>query len=768
MRASPLYAPILVLVLLGAFTKSAQFPFHFWLPHAMAAPTPVSAYLHSATMVKAGVFLLARLWPVLGGTDAWFIVVTGTGLVTMLVGAWIALFKDDLKGILAHSTVSHLGLMTMLLGIGTPFAATAAVFHILNHAIFKAALFMSAGIVDHETHTRDIRRLGGLIHFMPISATLALIASAAMAGVPLFNGFLSKEMMLEAAHQTSYAGSPMVLGVLATIGALLSVAYSVRFGVGVYLGQSKTEPLKAAAHPHDPPIGLWLPVAILACLAVAIGVFPQPLAGGVVERTAQAIVGGRSLPEVHLAIWHGFTPALGMSLVAFAGGAVAWLGWGRLEAIRLALPRPDAKAAFDATIRWAVLGARQFMDATHSHSLPRYLAVIVATLVAVGFTGFLTSESAAGTRPMIPITWLSIVVWSILVFACAAMAWGHSHRLFALVVTSIVGLIVSLIFLQFSAPDLALTQISVEVVATILLLLALNLLPKATPRETGTVKQWRDASIAAIAGFGIAALAYAVMTRDHSTIADYYLANSKPGGGGTNVVNVILVDFRGFDTFGEIIVLCIAALVIFAMLDTAVRGAAARRLDAMKPQLKSGDAHPLLFVLATRVLLPLATVVGIFIFLRGHNQPGGGFIAGLVVSIALLMQYMASGYAWAAMRRSIDAHTMLGAGVLIAGLTGLGSWLFDEPFLTSTFGYVSLPVVGKFELASAMAFDLGVFLTVVGTVMLALRQISRVAARAEHRAIPEGPSDIRLKREAPFPGTPAGASAIAPAPGGKG
>ena len=205
-RASPLYPAILTLVLVGAFTKSAQFPFHFWLPHAMAAPTPVSAYLHSATMVKAGIFLMARLWPVLGGTEAWFIVVTGTGLVTMLVGAWIALFKDDLEGVLAHSTVSHLGLMTMLLGIGTPYAATAAVFHILNHAIFKAALFMSAGIVDHETHTRDIRSLGGLVHVMPISATLALIASAAMAGVPLFNGFLSKEMMLEAAHQTSYAG----------------------------------------------------------------------------------------------------------------------------------------------------------------------------------------------------------------------------------------------------------------------------------------------------------------------------------------------------------------------------------------------------------------------------------------------------------------------------------------------------------------------------------------------------------------------------------
>ena len=230
-KASPLYLPILLLVLAGAFTKSAQFPFHFWLPHAMAAPTPVSAYLHSATMVKAGVFLLARLWPALAGTEPWFLIVSLAGLVTMLVGAWIALFKDDLKAILAYSTVSHLGLMTMLLGIGTPLAAVACVFHILNHATFKAALFMSAGIVDHEAGTRDIRRLGGLLTLMPISATLALIAAGAMAGVPLLNGFLSKEMMLETAAETVYAGNRWIMPAAATLGALLSVAYSARLAI---------------------------------------------------------------------------------------------------------------------------------------------------------------------------------------------------------------------------------------------------------------------------------------------------------------------------------------------------------------------------------------------------------------------------------------------------------------------------------------------------------------------------------------------------------
>jgi multicomponent K+:H+ antiporter subunit A len=313
-------------------------------------------------------------------------------------------------------------------------------------------------------------------------------------------------------------------------------------------------------------------------------------------------------------------------------------------------------------------------------------------------------------------------------------------------------LIVSLAFLQFSAPDLALTQISVEVVATILLLLALNLLPKLTPSEPSLGKRIRDGAVATTAGIGVAGLAYAAMTRDFTTISDYHLAESKPGGGGTNVVNVILVDFRGFDTFGEIIVLCIAALVIFALLDTALKGAAARRLDAMRQRPESADAHPLVLVVATRVLLPLAIAVGIYIFLRGHNQPGGGFIAGLVVAIAVIMQYMASGYAWAAERARFDAHEFLGAGVLVAGLTGLGSFLFGRPFLTSSFGYFHVPLVGEVELATAILFDIGVFLTVVGTVLLSLSQIARVERRAERKPVPEGPADIKLPRGRHIPG----------------
>ncbi|HVL71380.1 MAG TPA: monovalent cation/H+ antiporter subunit A [Beijerinckiaceae bacterium] len=745
-KASPLYLPTLLLILGGAFTKSAQFPFHFWLPHAMAAPTPVSAYLHSATMVKAGVFLLARLWPALAGTDAWLLIVAPVGLITTVVAAWIALFKDDLKALLAFSTVSHLGLMTMLLGFGRPMAAVAAVFHILNHATFKAALFMSAGIVDHEAHTRDIRRLGGLYTLMPITATLALIASASMAGLPFLNGFLSKEMMLEEAASTTYQGVSWLFPVFATIGAVLSVAYSARLAFHAFLGPARHD---YPHHPHDPPAGMWLPVFILVVPVVVIGILPA-VAAAVVDRTAQAVVGG-PLPYYYLAIWHGFTPALFMSAFAVAAGLALLALYHRVNGVRLGLWRPEAKAMFDATVGAAVDGARRLTAGMHTESLPRYMAIIIGAIVLVGLAGFLGAPHGPGNRATLPVNVPALAVWFVLVGVCVAVVMFHGNRLASLILTSVVGLVVSLAFLQFSAPDLALTQISVEVVTTILLLLALNLLPKFSPQEPGAGRHLRDGVVAVVSGLGVAALAYAVMTRGFQTISDYHLAESKPGGGGTNVVNVILVDFRGFDTYGEIIVLCIAALVIFALLDTALRGASARRLDEMRQAEESADAHPLILVVATRVLLPLALAVGVYIFLRGHNQPGGGFIAGLVVAVAFIMQYMASGYVWAQSRARLDAQTMLGAGVLIAGLTGVGAWLFGRPFLTSNYDYFTLPVVGTFELATAMSFDLGVFLTVVGTVLLALSQISRVEARAEREPTPEGPTDIRLPKRGAAP-----------------
>ena len=441
-QASPLYLPALILILGGCFTKSAQFPFHFWLPHAMAAPTPVSAYLHSATMVKAGVFMLARLWPVLAGTDAWFLIVTTTGLVTMVIAAAIALFKDDLKALLAYSTVSHLGFLTMMFGFGTPMAAVVGVFHIINHATFKAALFMNAGIVDHETGTRDIRRLGGLYGLMPIAGTMALIAGLSMAGVPPLNGFISKEMMLHEAAHTALLGQPWVVPVLATLGAALSAAYSLRYVFQVFFGPPREDYPKT---PHDAGFGLWGPPAVLTALVVLIGALPATIAGPLTAAASRAVVGG-DLPAYSLGLWHGFTWALLMSAVALAGGVLMLRRHQALAVRWAALRITEAKPLFDTTIEALGQAARRLTLRLHNGSLQRALAVLVAVSVGLGFAAFFSAEHVAGTRTLIPATVIAVVGWLAVIAAVATVVVLHHERFMALVVIGTVGLIIALAF----------------------------------------------------------------------------------------------------------------------------------------------------------------------------------------------------------------------------------------------------------------------------------------------------------------------------------
>ncbi len=730
-QASPLYPAILALILLGAFTKSAQVPFHFWLPHAMAAPTPVSAYLHSATMVKAGVFLLARLWPVLAGTDLWFGVVTSVGLATMMFGAAVALFRHDLKSILAYSTISQLGLMVMLLGFGTAAAATAAVFHILNHAAFKAALFMHAGIVDHETGTRDIRRLGGLAALMPLTATLGVLAAAAMAGLPPLGGFISKEMMLEESSHMVLVG-PLLVPVLATLAAMLSAAYALRYAVALHFGARRTGDVVA---PHDPGAALLVPPTVLAALALVLGLLPMTIAGPLVAAASAAVTGG-PLPDLHLALWHGVNPALLMSVGA-VGAAIALLAAHRRIAPLVArMPSADARRMFDTAIQAAVAGLRHLNRILHAASLQRYLFVLFAVPLSLGIDAAVRFGVPAGEGATTPVSWVAVIAWTALVIATAAVVMVDRRRYLALIFISVIGLVMALAFIHLSAPDLALTQIAVEVVTILLLLLALHLLPGTPPRLSSVSRRLRDAAIGVVGGSGAGWLAWAVMTRPvRDGVSRFHWDNSYAGGGGTNVVNVTLVDFRAFDTLGEIIVLGIAGLAIYALLEPAARGEAGRRLRAWRSQDRhSPERHPMMFVMATRLLLPLALLVGCYIFLRGHNQPGGGFIAALVFSIAILLQYLASGFDWTDERRRFGEHRLIGLGVLVAVATGLGSLLFGAPFLSSSFGYFHLPLVGEFELATAMLFDLGVALVVVGAVLMALAQLSHVAQRAARQA----------------------------------
>jgi multicomponent K+:H+ antiporter subunit A len=746
-QGSPLYPLALVLILIGCFAKSAQFPFHFWLPHAMAAPTPVSAYLHSATMVKAGVFLMARLWPVLAGTDLWFYLVATTGLVTMLIGAAIALFKHDLKALLAYSTVSHLGLLTMLFGFGTPIAAVVGVFHILNHATFKAALFMSAGIVDHEAGTRDARRLGGLVTLMPIAATIGIIAAASMAGLPPLNGFLSKEMMLEEAAHTIWGELTWLVPLGAGIAALISAAYSFRFIAHVYLGPRRDDYPRT---PHDPPLGLWGPPAILVALVVAIGLLPATVAGPLVQSVSSAVIGAEP-PYFALKMWHGFTPALAISAAAGAGGILIVWRYGRVESWWRRLPSVEAKRLFDTGIDSFAAASARFTAALHNGSLQRILMAFFVFAILVGIEGLAVGGVAlTGTRDTLPASPVAVIAWVALIAATLAVIISQRRRYLALVYISVIGLIIALGFVYLSAPDLALTQISVEVVTILLLLLALNLIPKHPPRVSSSRRRLRDALIAIPGGAAVGLAAWAIMTRPPvDPISHYHWANAYSGGGGTNVVNVILVDFRGFDTFGEIIVLGIAALGIFALLETAVRGASGRRLLGWIPDIvRSPERHPMMLVVATRLLLPLAIVAGLYIFLRGHNMPGGGFIAGLVVSIAMLIQYMASGFEWAEARRRTDHHALIAWGVIAAAATGIGAMILGAPFLTSAYDYFHLPLIGEFELATALAFDIGVALCVFGAVMLALAQLSHVAQRAEKLEKTEHPMDVDPSRPA--------------------
>ena len=736
-RSHALYLPALLLVLAGTLTKSAQFPFHFWLPHAMAAPTPVSAYLHSAAMVKLGVFLMARLWPVLAGTDAWIWTVGVAGLITLVLGAYIAIFQHDLKGLLAYSTVSHLGLITVLLGLNTPLAAVAAVFHTLNHATFKASLFMAAGIIDHETGTRDIRRLSGLYRFMPITATLATVAAAAMAGVPLLNGFLSKEMFFAEALEAEGPSRTLdqALPYIATLWGMFSVAYSVRFIHGVFFGPA---PAGLPRTPHEPPRWMRFPIEFLVLACLAVGIVPALAIGPFLDIAVRALLGGEA-PAYSLAVWHGVTTPFLMSLLALAGGAVLYAllqkYLARGEERTPLLPPLDARQLFD---RALVLVTRRWPRALEgllgTQRLQAQLRWLVVAALVAGVWPAWRHGFEWGPLPWTPID-APLALVSALGAACAlAAAWrAKFHRFAALMLAGGAGLVVCMTFVRMSAPDLALTQILVEIVTTVLLLLGLRWLPKRIPfartragARAALPRRLRDLALAIGCGAGLAALAYAVMTRPlPETISSYFMEHAWALGGGTNVVNVIIVDFRGFDTLGEISVLAVVAAAVYALLRR-FRPAPESLDPAGRPIAEEDMLVPALIM---RVMFPIIGLLAGYLLLRGHNLPGGGFAAGVALAIAVILQYMAGGTRWVEQRLVIRPDRWMGAGLLLAGATGAGSWIFAHPFLTSHTAHLDLPLLGELHVPSAVFFDLGVFALVVGATGLMLIALAHQSVR---------------------------------------
>ena len=721
-QAHALFVPTLLLILLGAFTKSAQFPFHFWLPNAMAAPTPVSAYLHSATMVKAGLFLVARLLPIFAGAALFHNIVTFIGLFTLCVAAFFAIFKEDLKGLLAYSTISHLGLIMCLLGIGSPLAVAAAIFHIINHATFKAALFMIAGIIDHESGTRDLRKLSGLWQMLPFTATLTMITAASMAGIPLTNGFLSKEMFFT--ELVANLSGPVMIGaaIAGTLAGIFAVTYSIRLVHGVFfdgpLGQQV--PNKDV---HEPPFGMRAPAILLAFLCIAVGLLPGLLVEKIVNSTTQASTQNFAFEGTHLALWHGINLPLVMSIIAIFGGAIFYFALAKGGAIREIdldpkLGKLQGRVLFDLFLKNLLLNSRRFRRATENGKLQSYILWIV--LFTIGLVGYplVVNGIDTGGRELTHAPVLAIVLWLLLFSACWMMLWFHHERIKAILISGAVGLVVTMVFIGFSAPDLALTQITVDVVTTVLLLMSLSLLPQLTPYESSPTRRWRDAVIAVCGGLGIATVAWLVMTRDHNSISWFFIQQSIPLGGGTNVVNVILVDFRGFDTFGEITVLGIAAIGVLSLMD----GMRAHGTTITQGLTYRFNPSPLMLRITASWILPVALVVSLYIFMRGHNLPGGGFIAGLVTSLALIIQYVAIGQDHAEKMLGAKSGRLyeiwIGIGLTIAGLTGIAAWFWSRPFLTSAHIHVHPPLLGDMHLASAALFDVGVYVTVVGATML--------------------------------------------------
>lgn len=752
-KSSQYYPVILITFAVGCLTKSAQFPFHFWLPNAMAAPTPVSAYLHSATLVKVGIFALCRFWPILSGTDLWFYIIGGAGIITFAVGAYNALFEKDLKGILAYSTISHLGMICTLLGLNSALAVVVAIFHVLNHAAFKASLFMAAGIVDHETGTRDITVLGGLRKVMPITALLATIAAAAMAGVPLLNGFISKEMFLaETLFIDTAPVNPYLFPALALFGSIFSVAYSFRMISRVFFGPANYDELPK--HPHEPPKLMLAPIAILVTICVIVGILPQPTIGPFVETAVAAVLGKNHGVEYSLATWHGFNLPLLMSVFALIGGVSLALIMNRslnehpdvtplterLDGRRIYERLMDAVDAFSYhAVRW-----------TSSERMQVQLLLVVLITIAVAALPLVGRYNAP--RPTLAeVNWYFLALWVVGCLGAVLTAYHAQYNRFrAIIFLSATGIVVVATFAWLSAPDLALTQLVVEVVACVLLLLGLRWLPQ--PKKSASeldedpvlaLRRRRDLIIAIVAGLGMTLLTYFLTMRpgNVSDIGDVILAKSLPEGHGTNVVNVILVDFRGFDTFGEITVLAIVALAVYALLRRfrppqemlQALDPASDELTTDLRRIKEDGKLPrgtmLVPNVIARLLMPITTLIAFYFFFRGHNLPGGGFVGGLIFATGVLTQFIVSGMLWVEDKSRIRPQNWLGFGLVLAVGAGLLPMLSGKPFLTAMIWEPVLPFFGKLHLSSVLIFDLGVFTVVVGTTTYMLVALAHQSLR---------------------------------------
>jgi multicomponent K+:H+ antiporter subunit A len=748
LRNSPYYPIFLGLIAFGAFTKSAQAPAHIWLPQAMSAPTPASAYLHSATMVKAGIYLLARLNPSLGFTDLWFYLLTSVGLITILTGAYLGLKQNDLKALLAYSTISQLGVFVTLIGQDTEIAFKALVIGVTAHALYKSALFLIAGIVDHETGTRDLRRLGGLRRLMPITTGIAVIAGLSMAGLPPLFGFLAKETLLTTAIHPSL---PPFIGfifpwVTVIAGAFIFVQAGL-FVYGTFLGKP-ADPSHPASG-HDPSPGMWLMPAIPAVISLAIGLMPEPQFLASFLASAAAGSFGDKV-KVSLAIWTGISVPLFLSIVAVG------LGLGLFIFRRQIRPMLQAfvpSLTFNDLYDWVIRGIdhlARMATQLQNGRLRFYLSIMLVSLAGLFLIfralplNFLQSQIL---QPPITYNLPELLrIFTLLLAVLSALITVFIRRdLPAILAMGISGLAVAVWFALEPAPDVALVQIIVDLLATVILVLNLARLPRAQREKARelTFRQsrlslLRDGLIALGCGSVVGILVYvSLSTRPHtSLISPFFAENAKPLTGAKDIVGAILVDFRGFDTLFEIVVFASAGLGIHTLLHYAERKAGDHE-EAEPTPLAAGKhpvtgigglpTSPLLHLLAY-ALMPLALLLAAIQMIYGHDQPGDGFTAGVFVSLAVGFWYVIFGYKSTKNQLPwLRSGYLIAAGVLLGLANGLVSALLGANYLAPVdYGkLLGIPLPEGFYLSSSFFFEVAICITVLGSATYILDNLGR-------------------------------------------
>ncbi|MET7328432.1 Na+/H+ antiporter subunit A [Nonomuraea sp. NPDC005650] len=716
-------AVAVVLILAGALSKSAVFPFSTWLPAAMAAPTPVSAYLHAAAMVKAGVYLLARLGPALGDLTAWRTVAVPLGLVTMVLGGWRALRETDLKRLLAYGTVSQLGLLTVLFGSGNGGAALAGAGLLPAHALFKAALFLVVGIVDHAAGTRDLRELSGVGRAMPWVCAVAVLAGASMAGLPPLAGFVGKEAALEAVM-----GAPVVLaGVVA--GSALTAAYTLRFLWGAFLDKPGLEPRQV----HRAPPAMTGPAALLSALGLVLAPFAGWYANALSGYIGTYRVKG---PDVHLVLWGGFTLPLLLSAVSLTAGVALFLAREPVARAGAALHVVDSAQLFWALVQRLDRFAIQLTGLIQRGSVPDYLTLTLLAAVGVGVFSLVS-----GGPPHLGVP---VVLWqspeqpgvAVLTVAAAVLAlFARAFILLALVI-GLTGYGTALLFLAHGSPDLALTQFLAETLSLVVFALVLRRLPLGPVR--GRLPFPFRLGLGLAVGVVVTGAGMLAMGARTAEPVGALLGPAAEQAGARNIVSALIVDVRAWDTMGESTVLVVLALGVTSLVFLRRRSyhiepgpvPAAERTRWLSATLPRGQ-RALAFEVVARLTFHTLLVLSVFLLFIGHSAVGGGFAGGIVAGMAITVRYLAGGRNELAAAVPMHAGVLMGVGLTLSTGTALAGLLFGRAALDLLSVDVSVPLAGHLHLSTGLLFDLGVYVSVVGMVQDVLRGLGAELDRQE-------------------------------------